>query len=155
MDKELKLAVFMKFCKDNNIDTSTETIEVDDRDGGVILSGKEEYLVFTDKEADNECKERILEDLWAFRASYIIKYMKGYDKLSLPQEKVLTEAIEKMQELLCESANPIIEAIIKNINDFVEDAIITDGRGHFLASYDNNENEVAYDRNIYYVYRRN
>ena len=155
MDKELKLRVFMKFCKDNNIDTSTETIEVDDRDGTVILSDREEYLVFTDAEADKECKERILEDLWAFRASYVIKYMKGYDKLSLRQEKVLTEAIEKMQEALCESANPIIEAIIQNMDSFIQDAIETDGRGHFMASYDNNENEVAYNRNIYYVYRRN
>lgn len=154
MDKELKLAVFEKFCKDNNIDTSTETIEINDIDGAVILSGKEEYLVFTDAEADDECKERILEDLWAFRASYVIKYMKGYDKLSLQQEKVLTEAIEKMQEALCESANPIIEAIIQNMDNFIQDAIIADGRGHFLASYDNNENEVIYNRNIYYVYRR-
>ena len=154
MDKELKLIIFMKFCKGIGIDISDETIEVDDRDGSIIFRNKE-YLVFTDEEADNECKERILEDLWAFRASYIIKYMKGYDKLSLLQEKALTEAIEKMQETLCESANPILEAIINNMDDFIKDAIIADGRGHFLASYDNNENEVAYDRNIYYIYRRN
>ena len=75
MDKELKLIIFMKFCKGIGIDISDETIEVDDSDGSIIF-GNKEYLVFTDEEADNECKERILEDLWAFRASYIIKYMK-------------------------------------------------------------------------------
>jgi len=155
VDKGLKLRVFLKFCKDNHIDTSTENIEVDDRDGAVVLSDREEYLVFTDAEANKECKERILEDLWAFRASYIIQYMKGYDKLSLQQDKVLIDTIEKIQELLCEGANPIIEAIIQNMDSFIQDSIEADGRGHFLASYDNNENEVTYNRNIYYVYRRN
>lgn len=122
---------------------------------GTFEIGTQEYLVFTDKEADNECKERILEDLWAFRASYVIKYMKGYDKLSLQQEKVLTEAIEKMQEALCESANPIIEAIIQNMDSFIQDAIETDGRGHFLALYDHEENEEVIDGVTYFIYRQN
>jgi hypothetical protein len=49
-----------------------------------------------------------------------------------------------MQEKCCEGCNDFFKAIIKGtcgLDKFVEDAIEADGRGHFLAYYDGEENE--------------
>jgi len=39
--------------------------------------------------------------------------------------------------------------------DKTEQEKIDDGRGHFIASYDHEENEVNVNGNTYYVYRSN
>ena len=58
-----------------------------------------------------------------------------------------------MQSKKCEGANDAILALIKKtdggLDGFVEDAISADGRGHFLSSYDGDENE----ENGFYIYR--
>jgi hypothetical protein len=56
-----------------------------------------------------------------------------------------------MQSELCESANAIVKAIISDIDEFIQDAIDSDGRGHFINSYDGEENEHG----EYYIYRTN
>jgi hypothetical protein len=56
-----------------------------------------------------------------------------------------------MQGELCESANPIIEALIEDMDHFVSDAISSDGRGHFISRYDGEENEEG----EFYIYRTN
>lgn len=56
-----------------------------------------------------------------------------------------------MQADLCENANPLVMALIDDINDFIYDAIIADGRGHFLSWYDGKEHE----QNEFYIYRIN
>ena len=56
-----------------------------------------------------------------------------------------------MQQELCEDANEIVKAIITDINEFIEDAISSDGRGHFLNGYDGTEEEL----NGFYIYRTN
>ena len=40
-------------------------------------------------------------------------------------------------------------------DDFIEAVIEADGRGHTLASYDGNENEISFDDEWYYIYRTN
>lgn len=62
-------------------------------------------------------------------------------------------AIRAAQERLYEGANAIIHALIDDLNDFVDDAIAADGRGHFISSYDGEEHEVTVDGETYYVYR--
>ena len=69
------------------------------------------------------------------------------------------EAIKKIQELH-EDANDALAEMIKDFDEFVEDAVACDGRGHFLAGYDGVEHEVTYKSidNVetdYYIYRRN
>lgn len=65
------------------------------------------------------------------------------------------EAAEKSlryaQENCCEGANGLVYALIDNIDEFIEDAIIADGRGHFISYYDGVENEL----NDLYIYRLN
>ena len=107
----------------------------------------EEWAIGTDSEADKACKEYIKDTAWAFRSSFICEYC------NLPQE--LAEALEAMQSKKCEGANDSILALIEKtdggIDGFVEEAISADGRGHFLSSYDGEENE----RGGFFIYRIN
>jgi len=111
----------------------------------VFSVGNKRYAVGTDKEADEACKEYIKDSAWAFRSSFICEYC------NLPQE--LAEALEAMQSKKCESANDSILALIDKtdggLDGFVEEAVSADGRGHFLSSYDGNENE----KDGFYIYR--
>ena len=125
--------------------------EISETEYGTYTFGNEEYLVLTPAEAEIEVNKRILDDIWAFRAQWLIRHIKGYNKLSQDQEKALVEAIEMLQEKLCESANPILTAMINNIDIFTADAIDADGRGHFLASYDGEEVEAG----EFFIYRLN
>lgn len=103
----------------------------------------EDYLVLTDEQADERCKEEIEEMVWAFTPSFLQAHT-GVD----------ADAIKKIQEM-CEGANEPLTAMIKDFDYFVEDAINGDGRGHFLAGYDHEENYVTYNGTTYYIYRRN
>jgi len=105
----------------------------------------EEYAVGTDEEADKAAKEEIVSSLWAFRSEFII------DHSDLPYEAL--EMLKSFQEKMCESANETIEVLITDIDQFVEDAISADGRGHFLSSYDGKERDEAYEGTTYYIYR--
>lgn len=111
----------------------------------VFSLGSEKYAVGTDSEADDACREYIKNTAWAFRSSFICDYC------NLPQE--LAEALEVMQSKKCESANDSILALIKKTDEgldgFVEEAISSDGRGHFLSPYDSEENEES----GFYIYR--
>ena len=99
--------------------------------------GSKEYLVLTDEEADGFAKNYIENSIWAFNASFILS------ECDLPSE--LEECIQGFQEKECEGANDALLALVEKccgLETFVEDAIRSDGRGHFLASYDNEENEI-------------
>lgn len=112
-----------------------------------------DYLVLTDKEADEKCKDYIKDTLWAFNTSYILEHMKGYQNTTDYEDRCITKALSKLQEDLCETASPIIERLVEDLDEFVKDAINDDGRGHFLASYDGKEREVEVDGTKYYIYR--
>jgi hypothetical protein len=63
-----------------------------------------------------------------------------------------------MQEKMSPSANEAIIAMIKDFDHFVEDAVRCDGRGHFLAPYDFEENYASFSneegKNVtYFIYR--
>ncbi len=106
----------------------------------------DDYLVLTDEEADERCTEYIKEALWTFNASFLAGET-GID------EEVFTRLAEGY-----DSSNEAIESIINangGMDSFVEAAIGADGRGHFLASYDHNENEAIYNGTTYYIYRVN
>lgn len=91
-----------------------------------------QYAVATsEEEADEAAGEYIKDSLWAFNPSFIIQHSK------LPWEA--EEMVKFFQEKKCENANETIEALIEDMNVFIEDAISVDRRGHFLAPYDRNE----------------
>jgi len=105
------------------------------------------YLVYTDEEADEAVREYIEETVWAFTPSFL----QAHTGVSI-------DTIREMQEKLSEDANEAITAMIKDFDDFVDDAIACDGRGHFLARYDSEENVVTFQNGLfeevtYFIYR--
>lgn len=111
-----------------------------------IEHGNREYLVCTDSEADEKVNGYCLDTLWAFRAEFLVDYIDNDDR------DALVKSIKTIQEQLCESCNATIKAMLgNNIGSMIDDAISADGRGHFLSSYDGEENEV----DGFFIYRTN
>ena len=136
MTKEKALAEFL----------GVEENEVKENSWGTYGTGNgNEYMVLTDDEADEKVYEEIENSLWAFNAEFII----GMCGLNCGVESLRT-----MQENSCEDCNDFIRAIIKGrcgMRCFVESAIESDGRGHFISYYDGKENENG----DYFIYRVN
>jgi len=137
MDEE-KLKALAKF-----LNCEVEDLNEVKWDENTAELGNQQYLVLTDEEADEYATNYILDSLWSFNSAFIIEHSK------LPYEA--KEMLETFQREKCESANETVLALIDNIDGFIEDAIGTDGRGHFLSSYDGEENEEG----DYYIYRVN
>ena len=136
MTKIEALAKFLEISTEDITETDWGTLKVDDGS---------EYLVLTDEEAGAKAYEEIEESLWAFNADFIID-MCGFSG----GEKSLTA----MQRESCEDCNEFIKAMIKGtcgMECFVESAIESDGRGHFISSYDGEEVE----QDEYFIYRVN
>lgn len=108
-----------------------------------ILPNGDSYFVLTDQEADEYATSEIECMLWAFDASWLA----GYTGLN----KAVFEALSGGYE----NSNEAIMALINNagsMDEFVQDAMDADGRGHFVANYDGEEIELEND---YYAYRVN
>lgn len=119
--------------------------EIDElyENGDVFEHGSNEYLVLTNGEADEKAKEYILDTVWAFNKSFLDGHSEAISEIDDKTFAVLQER--------CESVNKAILAMIDDKDYFVEDAISSDGRGHFLSSYDGEEHE----QDGYYIYRVN
>lgn len=125
---------FKDYCAEN-------LIEIEEFDN-------DDYLVLTDEEADEKAKEYITDSLWAFNPSFLAS-MTDFD------EEIFQAIADNGK---CESNNDVIYNTIQKtcgINDFVEAAVQADGRGHFMSSYDGNENEETVHGETFYIYRQN
>ena len=107
------------------------------------VNSMDDYLVYTDDEADEAVYNYIEESVCFFRSDFIAAHT-----------EVDKEVISKLQELH-EDSNQAIKSLIKDFDHFVNDAVLCDGRAHFLSSYDGEENEINVNGNTYYVYRSN
>lgn len=103
----------------------------------------DDYLIYTDEEAMQACKEYILDNLWAFNKSFL----DGHSEVISEMDDKVFCAIQE----LCECANETIKRLIDDLDYCARDAIACDGRGHFLSSYDGEEIEFE----GYYIYRIN
>lgn len=101
-----------------------------------------DYLVLTDKEADERAYEEIRETVWAFNTDFII----SHSVLTEVNDNVVN-ALEKLQGV--EDANDFFLEIIENFDEFVENVIYSEGRGPFLNFYDGSEEE----QNGFFIYR--
>lgn len=117
--------------------------------------GTAEYLVLTDKEADERAREDIERDLWAFNASFILQHCSTYERMSHWEYDAAITSIKEAQSRQAENLNGLVRCLITDMDEFIEDAICEDGRGHFLASYDGFENEEEVNGKTYYIYRTN
>ena len=107
------------------------------------LLDSEDWICLTDEEADEKAREYILDSVWAFNSDFLASHSDS----GVQVFNILREA--------CEDANSAILALIKDKDNFVEDAILSDGRGHFMSSYDGEEHEVYLDGEFWYCYRLN
>ncbi len=105
-----------------------------DLDGANV---NESYMILTDEEADEKVKEYIKDSVWAFNSSFLASHSKADEKVF----EILAEQ--------CESSNEAVLSLIDDFDHFVDDAILSDGRGHFLATYDGAEEEYS----NYFIYR--
>lgn len=143
---KLKLKALSKYLEEPMKD-----LEPSEYGDDTFAINRQDYMVLTDEEANTAAKDYIKESLWAFNADFII------DHSDLPYESI--EMIKGYQESKCEGANETIEALITDIDEFVDDAICADGRGHFLNTYDDEENEITIKvkdkEHTFYIYRIN
>ena len=101
----------------------------------VFSCGSKEWAIGTDSECDDAVKEAIKDSLWAFNSDFIAS------TCGIPG---LDASLTDFQRKSCESANPVILALVEKtcgLDEFVEQAVSADGRGHFLSRYDGEEQE--------------
>jgi hypothetical protein len=128
-----------------HLEIKSSEIEQSSYNENIFEIGNQEYLVLTDDEADQRTKEYIADSVWAFNSDFIIEHSSAldYDEAS---KKVIMAIAEQY-----ESGNEAMKKLIDNFDEFAEDAISADGRGHFLSSYDGEE----WKNGDYYIYRIN
>lgn len=131
-----------RFILARYLDIPSSEFEECNYDDCTFEHGNSAYKVYTDAEANAACAEYISEKLWAFSPGCLSEYT-GIDC------KVFNALSE-----LCEGGNDAIAALIEgsgDMADFIAKAISTDGRGHFMNTYDGDEHEC----DGYYIYRIN
>lgn len=133
------------------LEVEASELETSSYDENIFTYGNQEYLILTDEEADEKTAEEIKNSLWAFNADFIIQHCKNYNDMDNFEYNAAIESLQEAQKNQCEGLNGLVYALIDNIDEFVEDAIIADGRGHFISYYDGEENEL----NGLYIYRLN
>lgn len=126
MDND-KLKVLAKFLGEDDLDF-------------VEAHYSDDYLVLTNEEADDAIRENIESSVWLFNPSFLAAH-------SCLSERVITI----LQESMHDDSNGEIKDTIEDFDNFVEDAILSDGRGHFLSGYDGEEHEV----DGFFIYRQN
>lgn len=141
---------------------SEDPEDIEDEGDNRFSVGNREYLVLTDEEANEEAQGYIEQSLWAFNADFLVSYM------NLPWEA--EEMLSNFSETKCEDANDTFLALLGGSDSdqfarFVRHVIYADGRGHFMNSYDGNEDEIhqlisgtpGLDAQYewYYIYRMN
>lgn len=140
--KQIALAEYLK-CDYTDL-------EQDTNDHYGLTTFDESYAIGTEEEADEAAKEYVKGILWAFNSDFIL------DQCKLPSSMKKAFDIWKTEE--CESCNDDLEDIIDRlcgIDDFVDAAVSSDGRGSFLGTYSGDEDEINSDLlgEVYYVYR--
>ncbi len=136
-----------------HLECSLDDLEQANYDENLFELGVESYLVLDEEEADQYVRDRILESLWAFNTDFILSHSRI--EINETNEDAILKALKQMQEKLCENANPLVRALLDDEESFIEDAVEADGRGHFLAGYDNEEHEVNHEDEIFFIYRQN
>jgi hypothetical protein len=100
----------------------------------VFTIGGCEYAIAADEDEANEaCKAYIKETVWAFNADFLANHIESLD----------ADDIERLRGDRCEDANEALRKLIDDFDAFVDDAISSDGLGHFLSSYDGECLEVG------------
>ena len=136
-NKTIALAEFLKVSLETIIDNGNNYFE---------QKAGREFLVLTEDEANEVAAAYIADSLWAFNAEFIL------DTCELINTPEIARSLRDMLKDACEGANAFVLALVGGtcgLNRFVQAAILADGRGHFLSSYDGEEVEQG----EYFIYR--
>ena len=145
-EQELKAQALANFL---GIETTELEIPEDTELPFVVLDTGANYAVLTEEQADARAKEEILNSLWAFNTDFVISHCKNFEKMDIYEVETAEKSLEYAQRECCKNANGLVFALIDDIDEFVEDAINADGRGHSISRYDGVENE----QDGFYIYR--
>lgn len=143
--EKLKKRALVKFlgCDDGDVMSEGD---------GLFTYGDKEYLVYDDNEADVAVAAYCRDTAWAFNVEFLL------DHMSIDWNAANEKSVRAVTEL-CESGNEVIVALIDDFDEFVNDAVKADGRGHFLDGYDGTEESVEVEdetgKETYYIYRVN
>jgi len=124
----------------NHLGCNFEDVEQRIYDTCLFDVGQSEYLVLTENGANARVKTSILDTLWTFNSDFLASHSECAD----------ADTFRMLQEK-CEDSNRSLKRLIKDLSQFVSDAILSDSRGHFLSSYDGEENEEG----GFLIYRMN
>lgn len=92
-----------------------------------------EFAVGTEEEVDAAVRECVRESLWAFRPEFLANYT---------PDGVDAEILGIIIEMKCEDATEIIAKLVdERLGKLIDDAVASDGRGHFLSSWDGEERD--------------
>jgi Mg2+ and Co2+ transporter CorA len=152
---EMKKLALINYLKKNDYhETTLEDISEGYNESN-FKAFEKEYIIYTEEEREQAVKEYIKGSIWSFNTDFILDYV------GINYNDRIIKSLQKMQMELCEDANDLILAMINDFDKFVIDAINADGYGHFLSSYDGEENEERIinkekNENIwFYIYRQN
>ena len=126
-----------------HLDLNNEDLIMIEESGDYFCFGDKEFLVLTEDEAEEKAKEYIKNSAWAFNPSFLASHSK------------VDEDVFKCLSEKCESSNDAVLSLIDDFDNFAEDAISSDGRGHFMSSYDGHENIEEIKNTEYFIYRTN
>ncbi|EOO11440.1 hypothetical protein [Bacillus cereus] len=112
-----------------------------------------EILVVDEEQRSAMVKEEILQSVWAFNPTFVTENLKDEicDELSSYELEQLRDSIKDMQEKMCEGCNVVIKSMI-DIDTFIENAIHSDGHGHFLNKENGEEYQLDYNGEILFAY---
>ena len=126
-----------------HLDLNNEDLKMIKENGDYLYFDDREFLVLNDDEAEKKAKEYIKDSAWSFNPSFLASHSK------------VDEDVFKCLSEKCESSNEAVLSLIDDFDDFVEDAIASDGRGHFISSYDGDERIEEIEGTEYFIYRIN
>lgn len=122
----------------------------------IFSVGTREYLVVTELEAAGIIAEQIEGELWAFHPKSIIRHTLLREGIPLDNDdyNAMIQGLAAIQDRLMEKCNPMLKGLIDatcGMPFFIEEAVAHQGRGHFLAPYDEHEERQG----DFYIYRMN
>lgn len=105
----------------------------------LIIDGEEWAVAENEGEATKAARQVVEDSICYFNPDFLAAH---------------SDVPEKVFEFLankCFDNNEAYKAMIYDVEDFIDDAIDADGRGHFLNSYDGKEYKIG----EYFLYRIN
>lgn len=139
-----------------NLDCPSENIIPSPHSDKIFSVGTREYLVVTELEAAEIIVEQIGNELWAFHPKSIIRHTLLREGMTSDDDDydAMIRGLAAIQNRLMEKCNPMLKGLIDatcGMPFFIEKAVANQGRGHFLAPYDEHEEQQG----DFYIYRMN